>query len=514
MSDRALILLFAFAVIGVSFGIGWWAKRKAASPQAYFGGTALFGPVAIALSSMAAVASAFALVGVPGLIYSSGNTMVLWMIGSPAFALGYLMLGKKVRAMAEVGPVASLGDISDLRFNKHGGIKALLSVVLFVGCVAYLASQIKACTALFVHLLEWNEWAWGQWVAGFAIFGVLTIYTVMSGEVGGILTQAFQGFIMVVAGLIMTVAFFVMAGGFGPVLEAVSSAGTIASEAGTRTFTPDLLNAWGTLPGSVALAWVVIPVLGVICQPQVITRMYALKNPRDLPKMGLYVTIAHMIVAFMVVAVGYAALYMVARGEIPPLAQPDQAIFVFADHLGLYAQLFVYTAVLAAAMSTSSLFLSLSGGIISRDLPSALRLSISPERQVTVSRVTVFALGIGAIIFALTSGDMVAILGTFGFGALMSATLPVFVIGLLWKGASSQGVFAGLIASLGCNLFAVGVKVVEAIAAPWRFTWPGGLPWYVHAVAITAVVSIAVSLFTRGATGPALDRRVEAVIDL
>jgi Na+/proline symporter len=343
---------------------------------------------------------------------------------------------------------------------------------------------------------------------------VLTIYTVMSGEVGGILTQAFQGFIMVVAGLIMTVAFFVMAGGFGPVLEAVSTAGTITSDGGSRTFTPDLLNAWGTLPGSVALAWVVIPVLGVICQPQVITRMYALKNPRDLPKMGLYVTIAHMIVAFMVVAVGYAALYMVARGVIPPLAQPDQAIFVFADHLGLYAQLFVYTAVLAAAMSTSSLFLSLSGGIISRDLPSALRLVITPERQVTVSRVTVFALGIGAIIFALTSGDMVAILGTFGFGALMSATLPVFVIGLLWKGASSQGVFAGLLASLLCNVFALGVKVAEAAASPWRFPWPGGLPWYVHAVAITAVVAIAVSLFTRGATGATLDRRVEAVIDL
>ncbi len=46
--------------------------------------------------------------------------------------------------MAEVAPVATLGDVSDLRFNNHRGIKALVSIVLLLGCVAYLASQIKA----------------------------------------------------------------------------------------------------------------------------------------------------------------------------------------------------------------------------------------------------------------------------------------------------------------------------------------------------------------------------------
>ena len=30
------------------------------------------------------------------------------------------------------------------------------------------------------------------------------------------------------------------------------------------------------------------------------------------------------------------------------------------------------------------------------------------------------------------SGDMVAILGTYGFGTLTAATFPIFIIGLLW----------------------------------------------------------------------------------
>lgn len=502
-TTRALVIAFSVAMIAVSFGIGLWAKRKMTSAQAYFGATGLFGPLTISLSSMAAVASAFALVGVPGLIYATGNTIVLWMLASPAFALGYMILGKKVRAMAEVGPVATLGDVSDLRFNNHRGIKAVLSIILFVGCVSYLASQIKAGSDLFAHLMGWSPWT-----AALIIFGVLAVYTVLSGEVGGILTQAFQGLVMVVAGLIMIVAFFTMTGGVGAVLEAVSVAGTVTADGVSKTFSPDMLNAWGELPGAVALAWVVIPVLGVICQPQVLTRMYALKDPGDLSRLSLYATISHMVVAFMVVTVGMGALYLVAKELVPPLTSPDRAIFVFADHAGLHAQLFVYAAVLAAAMSTSSLFLSLSSGIISRDLPSALGVEMSIERQMKVSRVTVAVLGAGAIWVAMESGRLVAILGTFGFGTLMSATLPVFVLGLLWKRASSQGVFVGLLVSLVLNV------VCLVLDKAYAFRWPGDMPWYLITVASTAVVTIVVSLVTTGATGAELDKRVEAVIDL
>ena len=103
--------------------------------------------------------------------------MALWMLSSAAFAMAYMIIGKKIRAMAEVGSVASLGDISDLRFNKHKGIKALLSIIIFIGAIAYLASQISAVSALFGHLLGWDPM-----LAGFVIFGILTAYTALSGE--------------------------------------------------------------------------------------------------------------------------------------------------------------------------------------------------------------------------------------------------------------------------------------------------------------------------------------------
>ncbi|MTI69108.1 MAG: hypothetical protein FH751_02485 [Firmicutes bacterium] len=503
---KFLILSFSFAVIIISFLIGWAAKKKASDAQSFFGGTALFGPITVSLSTIAAVASAFAIVGVPGIIYSFGNTMTLWMLSSGAFAMAYLAIGKKVRAMAEVGPIASLGDISDLRYNGHRGIKALLSIVLFLGAIAYLASQISATSTLFAHLLGWDPI-----MAGFFIFGILTIYTSLSGEVGGVLTQAFQGLIMVVAGIIMIFSFFSITGGFENVVEVVSTAGKVTADSAgkeiTKTFSPGMMNAWGVLPGSIAMAWMFIPILGTMGQPQVLTRMYALKNPKDMPKLGLYAALGHMIVGLFAIAMGYAALYLVGKGTIPPLLKGDNAIFAVADHVGVYAQLFVYAAILAASMSTASMFLTLSSNIISRDLPSALGKKLDSKKQIQVSRITTFVIGIFAILFALTSGEAVAILGTFGWGTLMSATFPVFITGLLWKRASSQGVFYGLITALTLNVTAL-------ILNRTGFKWPGGLPWYVNVITAALVVTVAVSLFTKGATGNELDERIETVIDL
>lgn len=503
---KYLIVGFAFLMLVVSFLIGWAAKKKAKDSQAFFGGTALFGPLTISFSTVAAVASAFAVVGVPGLVYSFGNTMNLWMLSSCAFAMAYMTIGKKIRAMAEVAPIASLGDISDARYDNHKGIKALLSVTIFMGAIAYLASQISATSALFAHLLGWEPI-----VAGLIIFGVLTAYTSLSGEVGGVLTQAFQGFVMVLAGLLMIFAFYSITGGFEAVVSVVSNAGTVTGMVEgvevTKAFTPNAMNGWGALPGVIAMAWVIIPIIGTMGQPQVLTRMYALKDPHAMPKLGLYAALGHMVVGFFAITMGYAAMYLVGIGDIAPLAKADTAIFAVADYVGVYAQLFVYAAILAASMSTASMFLTLSSNIISRDLPSALNMKLEPKKQMNVARIMTFVIGIIAIFFALYSGEAVAILGTFGWGTLMSATFPVFIIGLLWKGASSQGVFVGLIFALLGNIAGLVLNFTS-------FKWPGGMPWYVNIIALSIVSTIVVSLFTKGSSHENLNPKVDAVIDL
>ena len=165
---------------------------------------------------------------------------------------------------------------------------------------------------------------------------------------------------------------------------------------------------------------------------------------------------------------------------------------------------------LAAALSTSSLFLSLAGNIVSRDLPGSFGVKIDPVRQVTVSRIAMSVMGIAAIGFAAASGDMVAILGTYGFGTLAAATFPVFIVGLLWKGATSRGVMTGMVAALVATVGGVSMELLNRFGLS-DFTWPGGVPWYVFVMAAAVVVTIATSMLT---TADALDHRVELAMDL
>lgn len=499
MATSSVILILAFCglMIAASFGIGLWSKKKATTTQAYFGGTAMFGPIAVGLSSMAGVASAFALVGVPGLIYNSGNAMAFWMLGSAAFAASYIILGKKVRAMAEVADISSLGDICDVRFNRNRVIKALMSIIICLGCVGYLAAQISAGTALISNLVDVPPI-----VAGLLIFGLLTIYTAISGEVGGLLSQAFQGAIMVIAGVVLIIAFFVVTGGFGNVLEAVGSVSEITGANGvTKALGPDFLNAWGTMPGGISLTWMLIPLLGCVGQPQVIVRMYAVKNPRDLPKTGLVTGITHAIVSFLCVVIAYGALYLVSTGQIDPLPSGDNAIYAFADHCGLWAQLLAYAAILAAALSSASMFLTSSSTLLSKDLPSALGIKIAPEKQIAISRIFMIILGVVSIVVSVFSSEMVGLLGTFGWGTLVSGTFPVFVVGLLWDRCNTKGVIAGLAYSVVFNIL--------PLVTP--FAYPSSLPGYFITSAVAITLTVVVSLVT---PREKLNAASQAVLDL
>ena len=498
-STNALIIVaFSALMIAISFLIGIWSKKKATTAQAYFGGTAMFGPVAVGLSSMAGIASAFAMVGVPGIIYGTGNAMTFWMLSGAAFAMAYIILGKKMRAMAEIAPISSLGDICDIRFNNNRIIKALMSIVICLGCVGYLAAQISAGSALIANLVDIPPI-----VAGIIIFGLLTVYTALSGEVGGLLSQAFQGFIMVIASLVLIIAFFSITGGFGNVLEAVGSVAEVtgATNGITKKLGPDLLNAWGSFPGGISLTWMLIPILGCVGQPQCLTRMYAVKSPRDLPKAGLVTAVTHTIVGFLAVASAYGALYLVATGQIEPLASNDQAVYAFANHLGLWAQVLVYAAILAAALSSASTFLTASSTLLATDLPSALGLKIAPETQISVSRVFMFILGAVAIVVSIYSSEMVALLGTFGWGTLVSATFPVFVVGLLWDRCTEAGALVGIAYSFVFNI----LPLVTG------FAYPSALPGYFLTSAIAVALTVVVSLLT---PKPKFNEAMQAVMDL
>ena len=133
------------------------------------------------------------------------------------------------------------------------------------------------------------------------------------------------------------------------------------------------------------------------------------------------------------------------------------------------------------------MFLTSSSTLLSKDLPSALGIKIAPEKQISVSRVFMVILGIVAIVVSVFSSELVGILGTFGWGTLVSGTFPVFVVGLLWERCNEKGVMVGLAYSVIFNI----LPLVTSFTYPAPFS---SLYGYFVTTAIAITLTVVVSL--------------------
>ncbi|MEM2120083.1 MAG: sodium/proline symporter, partial [Archaeoglobaceae archaeon] len=137
MSDP-LIVAIVLAYFILSFGIGIYAKKYVKVAEEYYGAHKLFGPMIVGIASFAAIMSGFGFVGGPGLVYAMGATS-LWITLTQAAAFGFSwwIIGKRIRLVTEVKPVATLPDIAALRF-KSEAVRGLLAISLVLGVFAYL----------------------------------------------------------------------------------------------------------------------------------------------------------------------------------------------------------------------------------------------------------------------------------------------------------------------------------------------------------------------------------------
>ncbi|MGM0398402.1 MAG: sodium:solute symporter family transporter [Halobacteriota archaeon] len=497
----AWVVLFVISV----FAVGMYSQRLVSSSDEFYGATKLFGAAVITLASMSGVMSAFGFIGGPGLVYQLG-TSSLWMTFAvgPAFAIAYWIIGKRVRGMADAADIGTLGDIADERFDS-GAIRAMLALIIFLATISYLASQVAGGGYVLAELLGVN-----QAVAVWLVFGLMIVYVAAGGMASAQLAGAYTGAVMLIGVVGVVVGFFQVAGSMEQMTMTVATAGEVSSGDIVKAFTPQLLNGWGLAkdgaPG-LLLIWPIVFSLGVMGQPTVLQRMFSIDKPTGLRSVGLISGVTYAIGSLLWMLIGFVALQMVASGTIEPFTNPDLAAFKFVDQLHVVIQMIVYGGLVAAIMSTAAFFMSLASGAIARDLPRAFGIEMSDSRETWLGRATVVVIGVFSVLFGLYGGHLVAILGTFGWGTYVSGTIPAVVVGLLWKGASREGVTAGLAVSLVLN-------IVLLAATQMGFAFPIGMDFYFVVIAVSIAVTIFVSAVTNGASGENVPEHIKPVFDL
>lgn len=144
MDDRALILTIVGCYLVSCLGIGLWASRRTKSAADFFIAGKSIGVWILGFASFSTVASGFAFIGGPGLVYSLG-TSSLW-ICVPAglgFALTAVLVGKRLRVFAEFFDILTLPDAIAIRYDSQL-CRFLAALVILLGVIGYLGVQVLA----------------------------------------------------------------------------------------------------------------------------------------------------------------------------------------------------------------------------------------------------------------------------------------------------------------------------------------------------------------------------------
>jgi sodium/proline symporter/sodium/pantothenate symporter len=283
----------------------------------------------------------------------------------------------------------------------------------------------------------------------------------------GLAADAVQGAVMAALAALLAVAALAAAGGPAAAVETLASA------------RPDLLGSFGAAPHARAWAWYLLFCLGTCAQPHYVQKFLFLRSRSQLRLLPAVLTGALVATLAVWIGVGVGGSALVARGTLS-LARPDDLAPLTMSVLGPWAVLLAGVAVLAAMMSTTASFLNMAAAAVTRDVPQALG---RPALPVAAARMATVAVAVAATAVGVASQRAVVLLGLVGWGFFTAAFLPVFTVGLAWRGVTARGAAVAIAVGAAADLALEGV----------RSTLPAGLEPGLAGAAAGALAMVALS---------------------
>jgi len=445
--DRQVIILsFIFLYMVLIIMVGLWAMRRTKTASDFFVAGRSLGPIVVGMAVFSSTMSGFGFVGGPGLVYSAGISSV-WMaiVSSFGFGVGFILVAKRIRMIAEVRRTISLPDVVAARYNSES-TRLLTAITIVLGVMGYLATQILAMAIVLQTLLGATEMFAGISLVTCVVISstVLIFYCVTGGIIASVYTDLIQGFIMLVAGvLVVYTAATVFEGG-------LTEASSIILKDD-----PEAIMPFGTIGIMGCFAWFFLFGLGLAGQPQIVTKMMMNRKISDNRFILPLSVFGYAISAMLWISVGVVMRALVVGEFHLPLMAPDAATPSF---LSAFANPWlagiVFASLFAAIMSTADAFLNIGAAAIVHDIPKAIKGRVI-KKELFWARWATIILSIVAALFAVYSYYMndrlIALLGAFGWGTFAAALVPVVAIGLNWKRASRRGAIVAIVVSLVIN---------------------------------------------------------------
>ena len=463
----AMLLYFIVVVI-----IGFiYAKKSNRSTEEYFLGGRSLGPWLTALSAEASDMSGYLLMGLPGLAYFCGANEAVWTAIGLAIGtyLNWKFVAKRLRKYSEVaGNAITIPDFFSNRFHdKKHILMTIAAVIILLFFSIYVGSCFVTCGKLFATLF-------GLDYATMMVLGALVVflYTFVGGYLAVSTTDLIQGSIMICALVIVFVGSVAQAGGVENTVAFLNSLPGFLN--GTQQAVPivdttgnqlivDGLPAFGepTEYGIIAIISCLAWGLGYFGMPQVLVRFMSVKNSDEIKKSRVIAVVWVVISLFCAVSIG-----LIGRAVLPTEFLTNSAaenIFIVLAQMMLPSFMcgLVVSGIFAAAMSSSSSYLLISGSAVAENIFRGLIKKDATDAQVMiVARITLVVILLFGIFIAIDENSIIFQVVSYAWAGFGAAFGPLMLLSLYWKRTNLPGAVAGMLTG------AIGVVVWHELIKP------------------------------------------------
>jgi SSS family solute:Na+ symporter len=463
------------AYLAVLVGLGALARRRSgATHEAFFLANRTLGPVLLLLTMAATNFSSFTVLGFSGAGYRIGWAYYPVMaFGTGFIAVTFLVIGiPAMRAARELGAVTP-PELIRLRLPNRA-LHAAYTVVMVAFTLPYLALQPMGA-GYALRELTGIPYAWGAGI----VVAVGVAYVLLGGLRGDVLTDAFQGLLMLATLIVLFIAVARALGGFAAAGASAAAAAPslFGRPGGGGAFTPGI--------------WLSYMLLWSLCDPmfpQLFQRFMAARDSRAIKATALFYPLITGVLFFFPVALG-----VLGRLALPGLAgkEADSVLpRLAAQLLPPWAGAVALIAVLAALMSTMDSQLLTLSSIVIRD--GAVLAGAAKPRRFISRPAAIVGLALAGFLLALRPWAPLLEIATETFSGL-AVLFPVTLAALWWRRTNAWAGFASILTG-------------ETIVVLYHFKLlPSfGLLPAIPAVAAAALVLVAGSVVRPGRSEPVM----------
>lgn len=441
--DTTIVIASVLLAIGVGI---YFAKRQN-STEAYFAASGNIPAWAVGMSMFATIISSVTFLAYPGSAYSGNWILLVQGLMVPLVLLG--VIGFIVPLYRRVIKLSTY-EYFERRF---GAFARFYSSIAFV-----LEHFSKMGTILYLLAMAMVAFSGGINITWFIIsIGIAVIILTYFGGMEAIIwMDVIQGFLLIIGGIMaIAMLFHLTEGGASAILN-------IAAEHNKIDFGP---YAWDFTQ----LTFIVMVFNGIFYAIQkygtdqsIVQRYLTARTDKSAKKasyLGIMLSVPTWAL-FMFVGTCLFAYYQINAGDLPSGIKSDEIFpYFIATEMPIGITGLIISALIAGAISSLDADVNCISAVVVEDYYTRFSPKATDKQKLLVGRISVIAIGIGAILIALLyvawGGE--GVLGTlFGLYAILSAGIVgIFLLGLFSRRANWQGLYIGIATAILFTAYAV-----------------------------------------------------------